>query len=237
MRPFPAATALAPWLGALALAASCGTDARGIEDCRAIENARCDAAKACGSLDDAAACKRFYRDQCLHGLSVASPGSPATDACVGAIEQITACASAAPDTEVAACSRFRTPTLACGFVQTPELLKECNFLTPNDPPAAEGGAGGEASTDGGTTGMGGVTSSGGAAANGGASVQGGTPGSGGALDARGGAPSVEGGAPSAEGGSAPIPVPEGGSSGTSNEGDGGSAGAGAGGVSGADTSS
>ncbi|HET9931887.1 MAG TPA: hypothetical protein VFQ35_14395, partial [Polyangiaceae bacterium] len=137
MRASPAASLLAPFLGALVLAASCGTDATGIEDCRAIEEARCEAAEACGAIDDASACKRFYRDQCLHGLSVPAPGGPVTDACVAAIHQITECARASAAEASTACARFRNRTQACKLVPSPQNLNECNFLTPGIPPIGE----------------------------------------------------------------------------------------------------
>lgn len=217
MRPSPAASMMAPWLAALALAASCGTEARGVEDCRAIENARCEAAEACGAIEDASACKRFYRDQCLHGLSVPPPGSPVTDACVGAIDQIAECARPSVDGAPSPCSRFGNPTRACSFVPAPQSLSECNFLNPSVPPSGEGGAGGEPPMSGGTSGDdgeggtlsgGGALSSGGAPASGGkTTTQGGTSATeGGMSAAEGGNSTAEGGSTSpAEGGSAPVP--------------------------------
>ena len=209
---------MAPWLAALVLAASCGTEARGVEDCRAIENSRCEAAEACGAIEDAGACKRFYRDQCLHGLSVPPPGGPLTDACVSAIDQITECARTNADGTPSDCSRFGNRTRACSFVPKPQSLSECNFLTPNVPPAGEGGAGGDASMSGGTSGddgEGGTVASGGALASGGSLASGGrTTAQGGMPMAEGGMPMAEGGSPSAgeggsassaEGGSAPVP--------------------------------
>ncbi len=58
-------------------AAGCGTDAVGVDECRDIEEARCEAAQFCDIVDDVDACKRFYRDQCLHGLANGEqPGAP-----------------------------------------------------------------------------------------------------------------------------------------------------------------
>jgi hypothetical protein len=87
---------LAAALGAaLALAFACGTSAVGVDACKQIESARCQAASACGvSLEppyhtagsDVDACIRFYDVACLHGLVGGSdPGQAAVSACVAAI--------------------------------------------------------------------------------------------------------------------------------------------------------
>ncbi len=51
---------------------SCGSDAIGIESCRDIEAARCNAAAFCPEARERASevadCKNFYHDQCLHGI-------------------------------------------------------------------------------------------------------------------------------------------------------------------------
>ena len=77
--------------------AACGTDAEGIDSCRQLENARCDRAPGCGiSLanpphegapdSDVDACKRYYKDACLHGLvSRKDPGDVEVEACEAAI--------------------------------------------------------------------------------------------------------------------------------------------------------
>jgi len=112
---------------ALVLPLGCGPDPEGVEDCRAIEGARCRAAAACGEIEDAARCERYYRDQCLHGLSVDSPGRPVVEGCVEAIE-------AAPDED------------DCESVLEPERLSACSFLGESDEPAPDPGAGGEGGT-------------------------------------------------------------------------------------------
>ena len=83
-------------LSALFLATNpgCGTDAKGVEDCRDIERARCDAAVACGKVSDLAECRRFYRDHCLHGLGVTPPARGRVDECVATIKQAAACVKA-----------------------------------------------------------------------------------------------------------------------------------------------
>src|SRR5690606_10683950 len=55
----------------LTTTAACKTKAVGIEECRAIEAARCEASVACGIVEseELDSCIRFYEDQCLHGFS------------------------------------------------------------------------------------------------------------------------------------------------------------------------
>jgi hypothetical protein len=130
----------------------CGTDAVGVESCRDIERARCDAAATCGTVDDAASCRRFYHDQCLHGLPVPDPGKYLVQDCVEMIERANACAVAGPDTALADCPREVTSQASvatvCELVGAPELGSECRFLAPDSqpeeppPPPAAGGAGG-----------------------------------------------------------------------------------------------
>ncbi|MGC4088847.1 MAG: hypothetical protein QM756_13295 [Polyangiaceae bacterium] len=180
MRPVLARRAAA-WLVlaglGLSLCPSCGTEAKGVEECRAIESARCSAAEACGAVSDVDACKRFYRDQCLHGLSVEAPGMPAAKACVAAIQEAEACARAEADTVEASCTEFRTQTRACERIQTPEYLPACRFLVPDATPPAEGGSGGSA--DGSGDGSGGTSGSSGAASQGGSET---TPSEGGSTN-------------------------------------------------------
>jgi hypothetical protein len=163
----------------IALGAGCGADAVGVDDCRKIEKARCEAASHCGdrfSITDVDACKRFYRNQCLHGLETGkSPGAGQVAACVRVIQTAGACAAQnSPTTTLAACG---DPTLAnetdpqlvnvCKVVETPELTVECAFLSG----AATGGSGSGGSSAGGG-GSGGLSdggsNAGGAAGTGGA---------------------------------------------------------------------
>src|SRR5262249_37178541 len=85
------------WLGKLLLppvvgAASqvaCGTSAVGVEDCRSIERARCQAARSCDfgidSNSDEEVCLRYARDNCLHGMLVQAPTAGSVTKCVNAI--------------------------------------------------------------------------------------------------------------------------------------------------------
>jgi hypothetical protein len=131
-------------------ATGCGTDAVGVETCRDIEYARCEAAPNCPKLfdiPDVDACKRFYRDQCLHGLAAShEPGAPKVRACVDAIRQAGRCA--ARDETLAACGSLHDESTGakntCDVIQAPERLDACAFLMP-DPgtiaPDSDGGGG------------------------------------------------------------------------------------------------
>lgn len=143
--------ALATLVGLTALGlGSCGPEPVGVDDCRRIESARCHAANHCGIVTDADSCERFYRDHCLHGLAVSeSPGAQFVDACVQAIEAAGQCASDDADTSLDECNSDAITPLpraeldtACDVVQNPELIRECEFLIPEEPDPGEGGAAG-----------------------------------------------------------------------------------------------
>ncbi len=121
---------------ATATAAGCSTDAVGVEDCRDIESARCEAASACGDVQDEEACKRFYRDHCLHGLALEDePSGTAVQTCVRSLKAVAACT---PETALADCPGVTlSPSallLACDVVRAPEDIEECRFLVPVAPP-------------------------------------------------------------------------------------------------------
>ena len=136
------AAVMAALFGLAASAASgCGTDAVGIEDCRQIEQARCDAGAACGMVKDADACKRFYRDHCLHGLAIPdSPGPTRIKACVTAITAAGQCArTLGPGAPITDCSNAAEIGLtalasACEVINRPEQTEPCRFLVPDTPP-------------------------------------------------------------------------------------------------------
>ncbi len=144
-------------LGALAgfgVASSpgCGTDARGVEDCRDIERARCSAAASCGVVTDVEGCQRFYRDHCLHGLAVAPPAPDAVNRCIQAIEWAGSCASTeGKEAGIADCADGDllgggSALTACDVVLYPERTVACGFLTATPPSSVgEAGAGGVAS--------------------------------------------------------------------------------------------
>jgi hypothetical protein len=133
-------------LGTFSLVSGCGTSAQGVEDCRAIEQARCTAAAACGLVEDAPQCQRFYRDHCLHGLPVVPPPRTAVEQCVAALDMLGQCvrAGAGKDAELVDCGvPTSSGTLACEVIRAPELAHACSFLTGKPTTPAEGGQGGE----------------------------------------------------------------------------------------------
>jgi hypothetical protein len=116
----------------------CGTDAKAVDECRDIEQARCDAAHSCGVVDDVDACKRFYRDHCLHGMVVESPGQSRVDQCVSTIKAAGVCAQSSADIALADCPNSVSAaatgvTTACDVVLYPERTAECAFLAPDEP--------------------------------------------------------------------------------------------------------
>lgn len=169
-------------LGAGAIVPGCGTDAKGVDACRRIETARCEAAVACGyTADQITTCKDFYRDQCLHGLQ--NPQEPSTtdvDACVAAIGQARVCAERQA-ASMAECAEAPLAPGADASALTPcaiitdqaHQLAACAFVVmPTD-----AGAG----TDGGGTDGAGSTGDGAGGTGGGAGgTSGGAPGTGGA---------------------------------------------------------
>lgn len=134
-------TLLLPPLIAAAVQVACGTSAVGIEDCRSIERARCQAARSCDfgidSDSDEEVCLRFARDNCLHGMLVQAPTAGTVTKCVNAINAAGACA--AKKTSLSDCSAVGafTPATAttCDIIENPEQITACEFLT-DQPPAA-----------------------------------------------------------------------------------------------------
>lgn len=124
----------------------CGTDAKGVDDCRSIEEARCTAAKNCGLISNVSECQNYYRDQCLHGLAVSPPSSKVIKECVATIQAAGQCALQGVDTAPADCatvpSMTTTAKTTCEIVTNPEETEECAFLTPNADAGANGGSGG-----------------------------------------------------------------------------------------------
>jgi len=142
----------------LVSAAGCGTDAKGVDDCRDIEEAHCTAAKNCGIVTDVDACQRFYRDHCLHGLAVSPPSSSTLKACVATITSAGECAmNDAGDTKLNSCDPAPSVSApraksACDLVTNPEYAVECSFLAPGEDAGtvSSGGTGG--SSEGGSSG-------------------------------------------------------------------------------------
>ncbi|WP_050432695.1 hypothetical protein [Chondromyces crocatus] len=200
-------------LGALSafgavLSPGCGTDAVGVDACRQIEDARCQAASVCG-YDEAQVktCREFYRDQCLRGIQNAEHGEPAeseVEGCIAAVEAVRDCAAAGTPT-VGECSGVVLAPTADGSVppcliitEQVHRLQACAFVaTPpsggsggnggsgGDGAGGSGGSGGSGAEDG-SGGSGGPANSGGAGGSSmGAGASGGTGGTGGAGGAGG----------------------------------------------------
>jgi hypothetical protein len=125
---------------------SCGTDAVAIQQCRDIENARCNAAPVCHPGFDSAQCQRWYRDECLLGIENVDGGSGMSQPCVDAINLAAACAAGdasasdcmnlIPD---ATCPEVQDAATACNVIlNCPEVLSACSFVAPK-PSAGDGG--------------------------------------------------------------------------------------------------
>jgi hypothetical protein len=144
-------------LPALALAVgvalgACNTGAVAVSECREIESARCEASRTCGTVEDVEACERFYRDQCLHGISgPEAPTAEAQSSCVEAIQKAGACAEQDPEQSLSAClagedagaagapsADDETQASVCEFVGEPWEAPVCDFLN-----EGAGGAEGE----------------------------------------------------------------------------------------------
>jgi hypothetical protein len=136
----------------LVTASGCGTAAIGIDDCRDIEQARCQAAVKCGMISDADGCERYYRNHCLHGLPVKPPAGDSVPRCVEVIQAAASCAEADPTIELKDCDPVvATPKVgflyACDVVSHPERTPECAFLSDLPEEEGSGGAGGTSSSD------------------------------------------------------------------------------------------
>lgn len=153
---FEARHLLAVVLGVFAgsAASACGTDAVGIDACREIETARCEALQACGGTETQSTyCIDLYRDQCLHGIqSGVEPGADATARCVEAVQAVAACARAGAATmadcpaEPLVASADPAAIAPCLVItRKPEQLADCAFVAST----ADAGATPPATTDGG----------------------------------------------------------------------------------------
>jgi hypothetical protein len=136
LRPLAAGTFSAMLAFLVVHASGCGTEAVGVDECRDIEDARCEAGKYCGLGDDVDACKRFYRDQCLHGMASGDrPGAPRVKECVATIKAAGQCArdgyASLAECDAALSSTLQEKTNfkdACDIVKQPEGVTDCDFL-------------------------------------------------------------------------------------------------------------
>lgn len=126
----------------------CNTGAIAVKECRELEYARCEASLACGTIEDVEACRRFYRDQCLHGIAGGqAPTTEEQNKCVKRITRAGICAQDDPDMALSAClvdgmgGGAGAPSLTgpsvCEVVAKPwDGIPACGFI---DEPAAMGG--------------------------------------------------------------------------------------------------
>jgi hypothetical protein len=152
-------------LGLVALCAllpRCSNGATAVDECRTIEQARCQAVQGCpGSPvvedSDVNDCQLFYRDECLFGMADSmSPDPTVVDACVNAINgartcwaaglSLGQCAAGDAGVQGPALVSGANPALSgCDAIMSPEILEACSFLSPPPaatPDAAGGGSGG-----------------------------------------------------------------------------------------------
>jgi hypothetical protein len=122
---------------AATVAVACSNGAVGVQACRQIETARCEAAPGCPSLlaptpvadgDPVAACVRFYNDACLHGLvTPATPSNAEVNACVAGINAAGKMAATERDASAAACAFLASPWTQTTGVTAP-WSAACAFL-------------------------------------------------------------------------------------------------------------
>jgi hypothetical protein len=136
---------------AAALGPACATGAIGIRECREVETLRCQAEAECGVINDVAACERYVRDHCLHGIAGPSvPTRPEQDGCLGLVESAQKCASDDPQMLASECGEFDKGALSthggarparsvCDVISRPWDFRPCAFLNLS----GQGGAGGE----------------------------------------------------------------------------------------------
>ena len=128
-------------VAATAFPAGCGSSAIGVEDCRSIETARCQAARGCkvglDSTSNEALCERFARDNCLHGMVVQAPTAGAVTDCVNALKAAGTCVT--KKTSLSDCTAVGGVTKAtasvCDVIENPEQISACEFLTQTPKPA------------------------------------------------------------------------------------------------------
>jgi hypothetical protein len=112
---------------------ACGTDATGINQCRDIEYARCEAAVPCGLVEDLDACQRFARDNCLHGTAGDTPPtSIEVRDCTRMLDDARECAADDPEMDTTDCgidlARRGSSRAVCDIVLEPERTEACFFL-------------------------------------------------------------------------------------------------------------
>jgi hypothetical protein len=110
----------------------------GVETCRSIEFARCEAAESCKLIEDADSCRRFARDHCLHGNATEKPSPTQVNRCTAAIEALGRCAKEnGRKSSLLECPEAQNvgdeAENVCELVLEPELARRCQFLVPPEP--------------------------------------------------------------------------------------------------------
>lgn len=138
-------------VGCATLAGGCATGAVAVTECREIEHLRCEISVACGTVEDVEACRRFYTDQCLHGIEGdTAPTAQAHKRCVDTIRAAGRCAEDEETTAPAACEGVNARLVdgaepmdnVCDLIGRPWELSVCAYLTErkDDGGGGEGGS-------------------------------------------------------------------------------------------------
>lgn len=115
----------------------CSTDAVGVNECRDVEYARCEASVACGviSADEVDDCKRFYRDHCLHGMKGDEvPTADEHKDCIELIEEAGETAAASLGMGGAG----EPDEASCKVIAAPWKSDECAYLIAESSPMGGG---------------------------------------------------------------------------------------------------
>jgi len=109
-----------------------------IQNCREIEEVRCEGSATCGVIDSdtVASCKRFYQDQCLHGIfGDTEPTADEEKGCMGVIKDARDLAKST-EGDVDQVEAFEG---ACTVIASPWRQPECRYLAQQ----SQGGASSE----------------------------------------------------------------------------------------------
>jgi hypothetical protein len=109
------------------LMCACSTDAVGVNECRDVEYARCEASVACGVIkeEEVEECKRFYRDHCLHGMKGDEvPSADEHKECIELIED----AGKAARASLGMGGAGEPDESACKIIAAPWKSDECEYL-------------------------------------------------------------------------------------------------------------
>lgn len=109
----------------------CSTKAVGINECRDVEKARCEASVPCGIVDEdeVEACQRFYDDHCLHGMT--GKEEPSADEHRACLELIEDAGNMARDS-LGMGGTGEADETACRIVAAPWKEPECAYLSKDE---------------------------------------------------------------------------------------------------------